>query len=805
MIDANERQETLIRTFGVVDAFDGEDGLFVLSPDKLGFGVVADVLAGFDAQMLDSLNALLNLHFPTGTLLQFSLYKSPDIEESIHRYKVMRSGLQAPEANVLLREMCDSRVDFLRDLTARPISQVAGAKLCRTKLIITVQLKQGVKEPTREELLEIRELRNTFKATLKNIGFRFEDLTPAAYIRVMEAILNHGKDAIWRRSPWSEYDDNQLICNQLLDSDTAISVDQKQLSLGEHAKVRVLSVKRYPDFVYPGIAMKFLANLQTGQKALRDPILITVNIIYPDHENERAKVEKDLAWTTRQVDGPLSKYIPAWARRHASLVQTSQAIEKGDRLVKAYIGVAVFAENDDRVVQASTEAQAMMRECGFQMMEDRYMVLPLFAQLLPFAASHDTASAINRYRRMATSHATPILPVMGSWAGTGTPLLTLFARDGNLMQISPNDTDGNMNVVVAAQSGSGKSFLANEVVLNFLSIGGRAWIIDKGFSYKPLASHVNGTYIEFAHDIDLCINPFPLVKVWEEEADIIASIVEIMAAPKAGLNDFQTAGLKQIMNQVWEEHGSQSDIDKLRDALLKASDPRLTDIGNQLWPFSSAGEYGRFFNGPNTCDLDNNLVVLELQQLTGREHLQRVVLLQIMYQVQQAMDSLPRNLPKILLIDEAFSLLATNETAKFIISWYRQLRKFGATAMVCTQSINDFYNSAGAEAIIENSAHMWLLSQKSDSLAMLREKNRLPISEAEMRLLETVHTVPDQYSEIFVRNAWGVGVGRLVVSAFSQVLYSTSARDVSAKRAYMERGLSLPDAIKEIINDRRAA
>jgi len=174
----------------------------------------------------------------------------------------------------------------------------------------------------------------------------------------------------------------------------------------------------------------------------------------------------------------------------------------------------------------------------------------------------------------------------------------------------------------------------------------------------------------------------------------------------------------------------------------------LTDIGQQLWPFTSAGEYGRFFNGPNNCDLDNPLVILELQQLSGRVHLQRVVLLQIMYQVQQAMDNLPRDMPKILLIDEAFSLLASNETSKFIVAWYRQLRKFGATAMVCTQSINDFYDSNGSEAIIENSAHMWLLSQKSDSLAILEQNNRLPISESAMRLLKTVHTVPGEYSEV---------------------------------------------------------
>jgi conjugal transfer ATP-binding protein TraC len=803
-INAQERQETLIRTFGVLHAYSEEDGIFVLSPDRLGFGVIADPLSGFDEQTMDSLNALLNLHYPNNTLVQFSLYKSPDIEETLHQYKVMRHG----QENALLKQMCEARVDFMRELTQRPIGQVAGAKLGQVQLIITVQIKHGVKEPTREDMLELRELRNTFTSTLKNIGFRFQDLTPDKYIRVMEAILNHGPDAVWRRSPWSEYDENQLICNQLLDAETAIEYDKKQISLGDHAKVRVLSVKRYPDFVYPGMAMRYLANLMTGQKAMRDPLLVTVNIIYPDHETVRGRIEKDHAWTTRNVDGPMAKYIPAWARRHRSLSIAQEAIEDGDRMVKAYIGLAVFSENEDRVVQASTEAQAMMRELGFQLMEDRFAVLPLFSQLLPFCNEEDTAAAINRYRRLPTRHVVPLLPVLGSWRGTGTPLLTLFARDGNLMRVSPNDTDGNMNVVVAAQSGAGKSFLSNEVIFNFLSVGGRAWIIDKGFSYKPLASYIDGTYIEFSNDIPLCVNPFPLVKNWEDEADIIASLVEIMAAPKEGLSDYQTAGLKRVLTEIWETYGPEADIDKLAPALLadKSDDKgRLRDIGSQLWPFTSEGEYGRFFNGPNTCDLNNQLVILELQQLAGREHLQRVVLLQIMYQIQQAMDSLPVQMPKVLLIDEAFALLNSNETSKFIVAWYRQLRKFGATAMICTQSINDFYDSTGSKAILENSAHMWLLSQKSDSLAILKKENRLPISESAMRLLETVHTQPGEYSEIFVRNAWGIGIGRLVVSDFNKLLYSTSAKDKAAKKSYLDRGYSLPDAINAILAERKSA
>lgn len=796
-VDPTENQINLARVFGCVHAFDADEGLFVLSPDRIGFGVIAEPSAGVDQQSMDALNGLLNLHFPTGTLVQFCLFASPDLEETLHRFQVMRHACDNP----LLQEVTAKRVAFLRELTGRPIGSVSGAKLRQTRLMITVSLKQGTKEPTREELLEYRELRNTFRAALKACGFRFTDATPETYIRWMEPLLNHGPRAMWRRSPWPDYDASVLVCNQVLDADTAISVDKKQLALGDHAKVRVLSVKRYPDVLWPGMAMRYLADLMKGGKALRDPLLVTVNVVYPDHESKRADLARDFAWTTRQTDGPLARYIPEWGRRNQSQRIAMEAVEQGDRLVHAYIGMAVFAENEDRVVQASTEVQSMMRELGFQVMEDCYFVLPLFSQLLPFAAEADMRRAMNRYRLLPTRHVVPMLPVLGSWRGTGTPMLTLFARDGNLMCVSPNDTDGNMNIIVAAQSGAGKSFLANETIMNYLSIGGRAWVIDKGFSYKPLAHLMGGTFIEFTQELDICLNMFTLVKNWEEESDIVCSIIEVMAAPNKGFDDFQQAGLKRVVATVWDQLGQEASVRDVAAAFLVESDPRLNDIGHQLFPFSE-GEYARYFVGRNNCDLENSLVVLELQQLTGRKHLQRVVLLMLMYQIQSAMDSLPRDLPKLLLVDEAFGLLATNETSSFLVSWYRQLRKFGASAMICTQSVNDLYESDGAKSIVENSAHMWLLAQKAESIAMVKREGRMPMSEGAFRLLESVHTVPGEFSEILVRCAWGLGVGRLVVSEFNKLLYSTKAQDVAAIKGYRDQGATLVEAINAVLRDR---
>jgi conjugal transfer ATP-binding protein TraC len=97
---------------------------------------------------------------------------------------------------------------------------------------------------------------------------------------------------------------------------------------------------------------------------------------------------------------------------------------------------------------------------------------------------------------------------------------------------------------------------------------------------------------------------------------------------------------------------------------------------------------------------------------------------------------------------------------------------------------------------------MLLLGQKAESIAMVKQKQRLPMAEGAFKLLESVHTVPGEYSEILVRNAWGIGVGRLVVSDFNKLLYSSKAQDVMAIKAWQDRGCTLPEAINRVLQER---
>ena len=65
------------------------------------------------------------------------------------------------------------------------------------------------------------------------------------------------------------------------------------------------------------------------------------------------------------------------------------------------------------------------------------------------------------------------------------------------MSLSLHDSDTNKNAVIAAESGSGKSFLLNEIIVSYLSEGAQVWVIDAGKSYKKLNEQLDGDFLQF--------------------------------------------------------------------------------------------------------------------------------------------------------------------------------------------------------------------------------------------------------------------------------------------------------------------
>ena len=794
--------------FCPVQAYDEQSKLFLCDDSTLGFAFECVPLAGGDQHTKERIEQLVAGDYPPGTIMQFFLYRSPDIEPQLNALaRIRQDHMDGPLAGVVKQ-----RIDFLRAHTKKNIhgrSFSGGDYDCgriqESRLIVSIKIPFEGKEPNESDVVLTKTWETKTESALSSVGLWPLALSASRYIRLMQSIINWSPNASWRSmSVMGEWEEDKTISAQIFDPTTDLVIaDKSTLQLGEHCFVKVMSAKRIPDAFFFTEAMKYVGNTMGGNDKLTINYAVCCNVFFPVTQSEKSKLETKRTWTVNQAVGPMLKFVPVLADKKHSFDILSESFQKGAKPIRMTFSVLLFSDSRKAVERAAVSAQSYWDTMHFHLMEDYFITAPMFQNCLPLCAEKEAVFHLDRYKTMTTRELPVLLPVFGEWKGTGTFHVALISRNGQLMSLSLHDSDTNKNAVIAAESGSGKSFLLNEIIVSYLSEGAQVWVIDAGKSYKKLNEQLDGDFLQFDEASKICLNPFELIDDWKEDEDTISALIAAMASEKEKLSDFQMAGLKQILKRLWETKGQAMTVDDIAAECLSHTEQRMHDIGQQLFSFTSKGGYGQYFHGHNTMRFENPFTVLELDELQGRTHLRQVVLMQLIFQIQREMYLGERNRKKIMIIDEAWDLIKSGPVSVFIEHGFRKFRKYGGSAIIATQSLNDLYENPVGRAIAENANMMLLLGQKPETIASIRDSGRLVLSEAGFNLLSTVASVGGVYSEIFVKSGHtGVGVGRLIVSNFEKMLFSTAPEDVNAIENYTNRGLNVTDAINHVLRDR---
>ena len=701
------------------------------------------------------------------------------------------------------------RAAFLRSHTDKDIEarEIKGAHyncglIQDAKLIVSVKFPFDGEQPSQTDVNVAKDWHTKIRSLLAAVGIWPVSMKPDRYIRLRQTLVNWQKDSSWRYSNDRRWETDKPICNQIFDPTTnVITTDKGCVQLGDWCYAKVLSAKKIPEGMFFTEAIRYVGDLK-GRTGIRNNYAVVVNIVFPEADTTKTKIETKRTMTVNQAYGPLVKFVPVLADKARSFNIISDSFQKGARPLRLSFSVLLFDKDRTGLESSAMQVQSYFKTLKFHLMEDRYVMLPMFFNCLPLGCDWRAVKELQRYKTMSSKEAPVFVPIFGEAKGTGTPHVMLISRNGQLMTMSLHDSGSNKNAVIAATSGSGKSFLLNEIIVSYMSEGAQVWVIDAGKSYKKLNETLKGDFLQFDEESTICLNPFELIKDWNEEEDGIVSLVSAMASPSGALTEYQVSGLKKVMKGLWEQKGITMTVDDISAACCENPDQRIKDVGEQLHAFTSRGAYGRFFTGSNNIRFNNNFTVLELDELQGRTHLRQVVLLQLILQIQHEMFLGDRNRKKILIVDEAWALLNEGEVSVFMQHAYRKFRKYNGSAIISTQSLNDLYEGSAGVAIAENSANMYLLGQKPATIADIKKKNLLVLSEGGFNLLDSVKSVAGVYSEICLITEQGVAVGRLIVSNFFKLLYSTAPEDLNAIARYTAQGLTTADAIRHVLADR---
>jgi type IV secretory pathway VirB4 component len=283
----------------------------------------------------------------------------------------------------------------------------------------------------------------------------------------------------------------------------------------------------------------------------------------------------------------------------------------------------------------------------------------------------------------------------------------------------------NYNSVTFATSGSGKSYAAKLEILRSLMFGTDVIVVDPEREYEYLAEATGGRFFNISLSSSHHINPFDLPKLQTDESpeDILRShtinLMGLMRIMLGGLSPEEESIVDRAITETYalKDINGQSDYSNVPPPLLSDFELVLRgmegseSIAQRLTKYTT-GTWAGFLNQPTNVDIDQKFVVFSLRDM--EDELKTIAMYIITHHIWSA---IRRTLKKrLLVIDEAWWMMKSNDTAEFLTSIAKRGRKYYLGLATITQDVDDFLRSEYGVPMITNSSIQLLMKQSPTSI-----------------------------------------------------------------------------------------
>lgn len=785
-----------------VVAQDRSTGVFLCDDGHLGVIYHGNPIIGADDTTAEMLKSSFSIPLPAGSFIQISLVATPDIDKTVFNYSNRRidglDKIKNDDTRSVLEAYYRRRAEFISSGKNKALIPSNGVRILDRKVYLTLKIPYKGMEPADDDIELVAETGAKLAESLQATGLYLRRMSDAEYLKLAYR-LTHMFDPP-KTDPVS---DDALLKDQVFVAGDSIKSTLNSLVFNDETHVQILSVSRWPKSNSLALMAFMLGDPMGANNQLKMPYHINLTMHYPDQYSKISSMKQKSGMINYQAFGPMLRFVPKLALKKNGMDVLIDAIEQGSSVIEASLSIAVYGRTREESNLQVSSFKSYLQSFDLTMGEERRILTPVFWNAFPLFPTEQTIKGTFRFKTMAVEHALTFAPILGEWKGTisegpGHAML-MASRRGQIMSADLYDSSTNYNGVVFAESGSGKSFFTQQLILDYLSSGAKVWVIDVGRSYMKLAKVLKGTFTEFKAASSVCLNPFSRVVDIDAEVPMIQAMIEKMAAPQEGLDDYRLSRVEEAVKAVWGSLGTSATITDVAEYMNQHNDPRVSDIGAMLYRFTRYGSLGYWFDGVNNLDLSKDLVVLELEELKETKDLQQVVLMQLISSIQREIFVASSGRPGILVIDEAWDLLDDPIVSRFLAHAYRRFRKSNGAALIVTQSIADLYSSEQGRPIAENSAFKFILKQNAESISLVEKSGYLSIGDYGFNLMRSIHTIRGSYSEVMIYSNQGLGIARLVVDRFSQVLFSTSGRERTEVMEAIEQGVPPLQAVEQFI------
>ncbi len=499
-----------------------------------------------------------------------------------------------------------------------------------------------------------------------------------------------------------------------------VQVNRRDMRLGSHP-VRSLHLGKWPRSLAPGFLQGLMAAGAPMDLSIHlGPIPAEQAARTLEWQKVRFESAQSLSFKRGRTMSPEAEIALEDVTRLRDEVQRGR-----ERLFHSSLSVTLHAKDEASLKEMTQRAKAhfaatlgKLDNLAFRQREGLLSTLPL------------GLNAVAEWRTLDTSSLARLFPF--SPPDLDTRSGTLYGID--MRACSPvvydpwDGTHLNANTAVLARSGSGKSFATKLGVLRGLTRGVTAYVIDPEGEYADMARAAGGRVLSPGVP-GQGMNPFVIDRGDDEELlqriGSLRRLIEVMVGESLGAE--RRASLDHALAGYYAQHRERTGF---RDfyTYLQGESP---DIAHLLRPFATGSLRNLLSDeGDDLLGSEALVTVFDLRLL--EPELRPAAAMVCTETVWAAAAQNPK--PRLLVVDEVWSIMQHPEGAAFMVSMAKRARKHRLGLQFITQDVQDLLSEDtsrtitghSGRALLQNAAFKLLLQQDAAAIGTVGDAFDLP-------------------------------------------------------------------------------
>jgi len=477
---------------------------------------------------------------------------------------------------------------------------------------------------------------------------------------------------------------------------------------------RTIYAHGYPRIVELGFLDRIVSSIGDFNLSLHiEPCSLETTMILLNRELQKQRADLYSAKLKNQLN-------PSLEIKYRDTLKTLENLQKGnEKLFNISLYVSCKADNKKELDLLTKKVESELNSLLIIPKLPKFRMLQGLKSCLPL-----TENALKISRNITTEGLSAFFPFTSSFFKFDDTGIWFGLNKNNIPIIRDVFRLSNANGICLASSGAGKSYMAKLFISRYLLNGTKTIVIDPQGEYRDLVEKFGGQVINLSRESDTIINPLDLMG--HTYPDKRLTLMDLMPIMLGNITEPQKAFLDKALTEAYEKKGIYMDKEEsegweneppIMEDLLEAINniEKSANVQEKVIIRSLINRIDMhvhgvfsFLNRDTSIDFHRNLICFDLGEMP-KQVKPTMMFLILDYIYSKMKEDLNR---KLLVVDEAWSLLSRTRESSYIFEIVKTCRKFNLGLLLINQEVEDMLNSKAGKSVLANSSYTLLLRQK---------------------------------------------------------------------------------------------